>query len=634
MRRTALKLLALFCLVGPFVGRPAGAQDVSGFVRDATTGAPIPGAVVMVLDATRATVARGLTSTGGAFRLPVSSGITLRVIRIGFAPFEAPLARLAPSPVTISMTLLGRIMDRIAVRANPVCPRRADQREALALWSAATDAFLAMVVANTEASTSGTVTQLLYNRLMEPGGRRIAHQSSRRVVTGNIAPIRADRPPAAFVDSGYVVQRGDVSTYYGPDAMVLLDSSFAATHCLSIRSDARGRPGQIGVAFAPPRDRAVSDIAGVLWLSREPLSLKTLEFEYRGVDQSVIDMRGGGRLEFATLSNGVPTITSWLVRSPRLAYLPAGTMLRGRAVREREVSTIHEIYETGGLIVSGRLADGTTWSAPLATQGGVVLTMRTGTPVVGAVVTFDSTDQRAVTDSAGHFVFHELLPGPHQLRIVDTTAIRVRIADSTTFVLPDSSLQQMVMRVATRRVEIRAATTAPLEVRLPWREVVPGCGVHEGEPRFFVMGVVMTPDSAPVPSADVRLSWTDGSPGGAVETTVATRANTDGAFFVCGIPADRELATRVVTTTGAEMLGTSRLSRSVTNPDGSESRFRTMLLTVSPPDTGVSIGGHASVAGIVLDGRAAADAVARRVQKGGWRVFQVRTAPPEASPGW
>ncbi len=100
------------------------------------------------------------------------------------------------------------------------------------------------------------------------------------------------------------------------------------------------------------------------------------------------------------------------------------------------------------------------------------------------------------------------------------------------------------------------------------------------------------------------------------------------------IPADRELATRVVTTTGAEMLGTSRLSRSVTNPDGSESRFRTMLLTVSPPDTGVSIGGHASVAGIVLDGRAAADAVARRVQKGGWRVFQVRTAPPEASPGW
>ena len=115
-------------------------------------------------------------------------------------------------------------------------------------------------------------------------------------MTGNIAPIRADRPPAAFVDSGYVVQKGDVSTYYGPDPMVLLDSSFAATHCLSIRSDARGRPGQIGVAFAPPRDRTVSDIAGVLWLTREPLALKTLEFEYRGVDQSVIDMRGGGRL--------------------------------------------------------------------------------------------------------------------------------------------------------------------------------------------------------------------------------------------------------------------------------------------------------------------------------------------------
>ena len=482
------------------------------------------------------------------------------------------------------MTVISRVLKRVAVRANPVCPRRGDQREALALWSSATDAFLAMVVASTESSQSGTVTQLLFNRLMDPGGRRIERQSSRRVITGNVAPIRADRSPEQFVNDGYVVNRGEVITYYGPDAQVLLDSSFAATHCLSMREDARGRPGQVGVAFAPPRNRAsVPDIAGVLWMTRDPLTLRTLEFEYRGVDQSVMDMRGGGRLEFETLSNGVPTMTSWLVRSPRLTYLPAGTWLRGRAIREGEVSSIHEIHETGGLIASGLLSDGTSWSAPLATLGGLVLTSRTGLPVPGAVVTIDSTDQLAVTDSSGQFAFDELLPGPHTVRVRDTVAISTRLADSVTAVVSDSSIQQVVTRVVAREIQIRAGSTAPLEIRLPWRAAVSGCGVQDTDRRFFVMGVVMTPDSVPVANASVRLRWSDDARGGPIESIVDTRANTDGAFFVCGIPPERDLATFVTLPSGSEMLGTARVSGSMRNPDGSESAFRSLLLTVTPP---------------------------------------------------
>ena len=80
-------------------------------------------------------------------------------------------------------------------------------------------------------------------------GRRLVRQSTQRVVTGNTAPIRADRDPEDFVEEGYVVQRGEVMTYHGPDPEVLLDSSFAATHCLSIRRDERGHPGEVGVVF-------------------------------------------------------------------------------------------------------------------------------------------------------------------------------------------------------------------------------------------------------------------------------------------------------------------------------------------------------------------------------------------------
>ena len=568
-------------------GQAGGAQDVGGTVRDAATSEPVRGAVVVLLGPNRELLARAITSSSGTFRIRDSSATMIRVMRIGYSPHEGRLETATRGNVSITLTPLGRSLRPVAVNTRPACPARQDQRQALAVWSSATDAMLAMVVAATESSQTGTVTQLLYNRLLSDDGRRVMRQSSQRVVTDNVSPIRADRDPDEFVASGYVVARGNVTTYYGPDPEVLLDSSFAATHCLSIRTDARARPGEVGVGFAPARGRdSIPDIAGVLWLTRSPMALRSLSFEYRNVDQALIDMRAGGLLEFETNSNGVPFIRAWHVRSPKLRYLRSGRYANGRIVATDVIPDVLEIHETGGLIAGGRLADGTPLASPLATLGGVVQTVRTNKAVSGAVVTLDSTDQRATTDSAGRFTFEQLLPGPHMVRVQDSVTIHGLRPDSGGNVVPDSTVSQHLTRVATRAMEIRAGPNGPLELVLPWREPVDGCGRQGVERRFVVTGVVQRPDSVRVPDAYVRFSWADTSRGTTAETMVDTKADAHGVFVMCGIPAERAITTRVLLPrTGHGHFGVTRISRLV--QDGNTGlmvpgSLRSVILTLSP----------------------------------------------------
>ena len=358
MKRSVIATMALAIGASLLTARVSAAQEVSGTVRDSVTGAPVRGAVVMILAADRAPVARRLSSSNGSFQLSIGSGTFLRVIRIGYLPFEKRINQLGTGPVVVSMAPAGRMIAAVTVRSNPVCPKRDDQRQALALWSAAADALLAVVVSSADSQHTGLMTQLLYNRLVTNSGRTIVRQSSRRVVTGNVLPIRADRDPEEFVQQGYVVQRPGGATYYAPDPEVLLDSSFAASHCLTMRGIPRDDTTRIGVAFEPPYGRAIPDIAGVLWLTRNPLALHSFEFQYRGVPLVVQNVGSGGRLEFETLSDGSPIIKSWQVRSPRLANV------RGRLY-------VAEVYETGGLIADGVYTDGTSWLAPLATMRGV-----------------------------------------------------------------------------------------------------------------------------------------------------------------------------------------------------------------------------------------------------------------------
>jgi hypothetical protein len=579
------RILVLAFLLSTALPGALAAQFVGGVVRDVTTSAPVGGAVVILLDLNRQQLARTIASSSGAFRLRVDGPVLLRVIRIGYTPYELRLEASAGTSLTIDLVPLGRNLRPVTVNTQPVCPARSDQREALAIWASATDGMLAMTVASSDASQEGAVNQLMYNRLLDQAGRGIVRQSTQRVVTQNASPIRADRDPEEFVATGYVQRNGDVTTWYGPDPEVLLDSSFAATHCLSVQTADRAHPGEIGVAFTPTSDRtAVPDIAGVLWLTRSPMALKSLTFEYRGVEQSILNMRAGGRLDFETLSNGVPIIRSWTLRSPRIGYRRGAQYINGRYSRDTVRTLVLEIHETGGMITGGRLADGTVLTVPLATLGGRVLQVRTGEPSRGARVTLDSTDQVSITDGDGQFSFEDVLPGPYIVRARDSVMIHSATVDSAGNIAPDTLVQQFVRRTATMPVEARVGQVTPIDLRMPWRDVVGGCTAASGpELRFLVLGIVVTSGNEPIPNSRIALRWADTVRGSIVETEMEGTTDDGGGFLLCGLPAEVPLETRVVSS-GIDFRGTTRVKRVDYDAQGRPRRggLLTMRIVVAP----------------------------------------------------
>ncbi len=253
------------------------------------------------------------------------------------------------------------------------------------------------------------------------------------------------------------------------------------------------------------------------------------------------------------------------------------------------MAVVHEVHETGGLIADGRLSDGTHFAAPLATLGGRVLNERTDEPVRLATVTVDSTDMASLSDGRGQFSFEQVLPGPYTLRVRDSITIHPVRVDSAQNIVPDTSaVMQVVTRVATVEVEARLGVVAPIDVRLPWREPVGGCGpLPAAARRYVVAGTVVRQDSLPVPNARVRLSWADTTRRSTFETQVEGVTDRGGGFIMCGIPGDMKLGTRVITASGAVHHGSSTVTR--LGPDGQSrlrsANLRAVRIVLSPDST-------------------------------------------------
>jgi hypothetical protein len=454
--------------------------------------------------------------------------------------------------VTFATGSAGQTVSGTTARA---CSARSNQRAALELWSAATKALRTIVSGWSKQTDS--VVHLLYDRNLGTNGRAIVRQSTRRVHADNTRPPWVARSPSEFAAAGYIVRRGDTTSYYAPNPEALADSTFAATHCLSIREER----GEVGVAFMPTSDRdSLPDIAGVLWLSRTPLALRSLTFEYRNVDKAVIATRAGGRLDFETLANGQPMIRSWHIRSPRVTHPRRLQRVNGRAVFE-QLPPVTEVHETGGLIVGGRLSDGTVLPlAPVASLGGSVRHSERGEVVTNASVTLDSTDRRVPTDTAGRFVFESLLPGPYIIRVADSMVIRATNPDR--YAAQRTDVQQVVYRIRTTPVEARLGRVSSAELRLPWRSPVNGCGPtpRTARPRFVLLGTLQATDSSSLANAKVRASWVDSTGTSALETRMDATADRGGEFLMCGIPSGRTLAIQVISAEGAQFHGQTRVT--------------------------------------------------------------------------
>jgi hypothetical protein len=348
-RRSAGARIALVLVLALVASIPAQSQMVRGTVRDAA-GLHVAGALVELRRGDRH-VTRVLADGEGRYRLFAPNGgrFHVRVLRVGYrampaVPIDVPAAGTLVHDLTAPMVVV-RLRD-VDVRADMRCIVRPEEGALAArLWEEARKALYATEIV--QSAANGYAARMRnYERDYARDLQRITADTqwivSATVRKNPYSAISAD----ALADGGYfrTDSSGDnaVTTYYAPDAHVLVGERFTATHCF--RADARSRAaeGLIGLEFEPVEGRELPDVRGTLWLDRESAELRSLDYRYTELPRGLASDRSGGHLEFQRLPNGLWIVRSWWIRMPVFLTVrrPAlGNHLPGGAAIHREWRT-------------------------------------------------------------------------------------------------------------------------------------------------------------------------------------------------------------------------------------------------------------------------------------------------------
>lgn len=527
-----LLLLLLLSMLAPSF---AGAQ-LRGVVMDGPTRAPIRGAVVSLLDSGGNTTARGITDGNGAFTLARSAqAVKARIIRIGYRPIDVALPAQG-APLQVVMERIPPMLNAVHVTDNELCPGSADRGAAFQVWDQARAGLLATVVAR-ELKPADART-LTYESRLAPNDERVQKQT-KRVGTGRTSrPFVASQTPVYFARHGYILEDTSMRIYNAPDADVLLDESFATTHCFHVQAADAEHQGQIGLAFnpAPGRD-TVADVAGVIWIDAAVPQLRSLDFLYTALERAAMAMKTGGHIEFRTMPNGVAFVERWHLRLPafemlasaRKASSPMQDLLRPPTRRDRSDFRVHEIIEAGGVVLNAKWDDGAEYRDTAAVIRGTVMQRRTNAPVAHAIVTLVGTADSVLTDDTGQFAF-EVIPGKYGLSVADTSL---------------HSYVQSRMTNQTVAVARGQTTTAHLELA-PIGDVIKDVchDVPVYDTELILLGHVFAAERPRIPNASVMATWLE--PVGVIDGAVSYRTarrdsdiDNEGRFVVCGVPSER-----------------------------------------------------------------------------------------------
>ena len=350
MRARCLCALLLVSEVGV---APVAAQQIRGEVtlNDGSTRAA--GVVVVISDRTGSGLARALTNDRGEFEvtLPKAGLVGMRILRIGYRPTVLPNILVPVTGAVTVSALLGAepiALSRVTIRTEARCRTDPDTGQLVAqLWQQARTALTAAQI--TTAARRLAVRWTLFDRFTAKDG---SPEGAPTTTTKNGSTERpfVSLPAEALAQSGYVVEDASASTYYAPDADVLLSDTFASTHCYRVVAPPSAQPSLVGVGFAPlgQRGEPVKEIEGTLWLDRSSAELRSLDFRYTNLSEPMLEAGAGGRVEFSRLATGNWIVSRWEIRVPRLkeglAKGPRNT-LQAEAVRTLVVGSVHV---TGG----------------------------------------------------------------------------------------------------------------------------------------------------------------------------------------------------------------------------------------------------------------------------------------------
>jgi hypothetical protein len=519
---SALLLLSLLPISSPALS----AQEVRGTAVEAGTARPIAGAFVSLVSRAGDATVSTLTGPGGAFVLeaPLPGRYTLEVERIGYQTWTSePFDLVMRSTVTrrLEVTVLPVNLEGLTVAVESECGLRPGTGEPLLqAWEEVRKAL--DVSLWTEEPGRIQFELRTWTRMLDVAARVARSQESRSAwKTGSSSFVS---PPAADLAANGYVLRSDEGNhlFFGPDARVFLSEAFRQDHCFQLVWGHEEHADLIGIQFDPIHRGEAARVEGVLWLDPSTGELRDLEFEF--LDLNLVGLprehRAWGRAWFRRLPPGIWVVSRWWIRTPVLRVSIRGT-------------TLHGYREDGGEVTRLELGDGSSIDlTERGTLSGYAADGIAGGALVGAAVYLGGTGYVTTTDPAGRFRFDLVPEGRYTLR----------------FRHPNPHLGEMEGPSQEVQVVGGEPTSLRLEFGSEWAVEKlcggesPRAGDDVAGPTALLGRVRQAENGAPVPEALIRLrAEGDGE-------STAIRADSTGAYLVCGLGSPGPLSLRAEST--------------------------------------------------------------------------------------
>ena len=545
-----LRSIALTAAILSAGGR-AGAQDVRVEVVEASTGRPIVGANVSLLDSAAA------ISLGGGFsdqrgrtdlRAPARGPYRVRADKVGYDTWTSVQLQLGDRPVLVRVGMAPtRTPAPIMPRSETACQQLTGPgTPAGDLWVELKKALTASAM--TEAQGLVPLDVDLYERVLDRNLAIVSERAEQRT--------RISRRPVTGISWDQVdsAKRGEASNndvYRAPDAATMLSDQFVRSHCYAAIRGYGPETGLTGLEFKPARVAAQPELTGVLWLDPKANALRSLSFDYVNLPIPLRIARTTGRVEFQQLAGGQWIVPRWYIRMPRIARVNSTDV--GSPAVSRD--TLVGYQEVGGAarpagtppVSTGAAAAPSPASAPAVDSPPAARqSMLTG-------IVYDSTTGRAlsgvqVSTGGGRFKTQTRSGGGYEL------AIDGALNDTIVFEHPRLRL----FHIAERRqsISMPAGAHGQASVIIPSYESLRKrlCGQNETgtEAQGFMAGYVRDAAGKPVPRAHVwatwQVLWVEQN-GRLVSTnqqrTVETDSNSDGSYMMCGFTRSAQITAKV-----------------------------------------------------------------------------------------
>jgi hypothetical protein len=315
------KATAIAAVLLAIVSPAVHAQAVMGRILEATTSAPVRGALARLIDGEGKSVAATLTDSTGRYmvRAPVLGQYVMRVERIGYSTYRSDAFdvngdvvrdfRLDMVPVELTAVVSDtRKLCTSQVRVTP---------ETELLWGEIRKALDVTTWTSDNVRINYTVSD--ETRWMPPN---FTGNSYQRTPPKTSSGVRRGSPFAALakdslLTKGFIQEAEEEGhyVYFAPDAALITSDQFQATHCFQVKADGR-KSKEIGLVFEPTGEIQPYDVRGTLWIDRATGLLKRLEYSYDKLPVDAPKAFAGGNVEFARLSNGMWIVSAYELRVP------------------------------------------------------------------------------------------------------------------------------------------------------------------------------------------------------------------------------------------------------------------------------------------------------------------------------